>query len=683
MFYSQHILTKKGPLAKIWLAAHMQSKLTKAMVNSTDVSQSCEKIVEPEAPLALRLSSNLMLGVVRIYSRKTKYLLSDCSEAMAKLKLAFTSGNTTSASQLAEASNLAPFSAITLMNNQLPTSSPSKQMPIMISSNGLDLDLDFEEYLQMDLTAMRSDVLSQNNQSAYQASIKDITMDDQGLLAAGDDLDMDPNGILSSTNGGVTQGGDNDEDDGALEFIPTSQRLSLSQTNSGNITPEAFRKENESEQLGLNRKRSRETLELDDGAGKNSPELMEDGGTARVPLTLNEDENQDNADGEYRRLEAGSRAFEMTPLRESDEYHPLPMDIGASPGASGLELIDLKVENEKEFGTLVPKKRQSKRVNRKRRMNDQGFDIESEIPAKQIRAQLMNTSDLVIPFDQLMLNISSSASFRVPSNILQTYSIVSDAVLSAGQNKNSTELSQFIQDCVTQILNENMNNNESIEVTRKNHQYERDEPVNTVHNTVEIDLPNDDIVYESHGIEIQSIHSNLPSTNDSRINTTHSKAHSESIPHTPIPNSLNISSSMHSIPHRTPSSTHAQEFDASEGVTSIHAPHLIGQLSLTEVANTRAEMETEEGMEMRMNLRTKKMCLLLNEKMKESENENTILFTELGATPQSINRRTAARSFYEILALSSKKVIQVEQTHAYDDIKIVKTDQFSNIMAMI
>ena len=32
---------------------------------------------------------HLLLGVVRIYSRKAKYLLADCSEALIKIKMAF------------------------------------------------------------------------------------------------------------------------------------------------------------------------------------------------------------------------------------------------------------------------------------------------------------------------------------------------------------------------------------------------------------------------------------------------------------------------------------------------------------------------------------------------------------------------------------------------------------------
>jgi len=42
--------------------------------------------------IALRTSSHLLLGVVRIYSRKAKYLLADCNEAFVKIKLAFRPG---------------------------------------------------------------------------------------------------------------------------------------------------------------------------------------------------------------------------------------------------------------------------------------------------------------------------------------------------------------------------------------------------------------------------------------------------------------------------------------------------------------------------------------------------------------------------------------------------------------
>ena len=40
--------------------------------------------------MALRLSGQLLLGVVRIYSRKAKYLLDDCNEALLKIKMVYT-----------------------------------------------------------------------------------------------------------------------------------------------------------------------------------------------------------------------------------------------------------------------------------------------------------------------------------------------------------------------------------------------------------------------------------------------------------------------------------------------------------------------------------------------------------------------------------------------------------------
>ena len=37
--------------------------------------------------MALRLSGQLLLGVVRIYSRKAKYLLDDCNDALVRIKM--------------------------------------------------------------------------------------------------------------------------------------------------------------------------------------------------------------------------------------------------------------------------------------------------------------------------------------------------------------------------------------------------------------------------------------------------------------------------------------------------------------------------------------------------------------------------------------------------------------------
>ena len=40
MFYSQFVLSKRGALSKVWLAAHWDSKLNKAQILETDVKKS-------------------------------------------------------------------------------------------------------------------------------------------------------------------------------------------------------------------------------------------------------------------------------------------------------------------------------------------------------------------------------------------------------------------------------------------------------------------------------------------------------------------------------------------------------------------------------------------------------------------------------------------------------------------
>lgn len=89
MFYGAFVLAKKGPLAKVWLAAHWDKKLTKAHVFETDVEATVDSIISPQVKMALRTSGHLLLGVVRIYSRKQKYLIHDLGEACAKIKMAF------------------------------------------------------------------------------------------------------------------------------------------------------------------------------------------------------------------------------------------------------------------------------------------------------------------------------------------------------------------------------------------------------------------------------------------------------------------------------------------------------------------------------------------------------------------------------------------------------------------
>ncbi|RIA99009.1 Rec8 like protein [Glomus cerebriforme] len=83
MFYSKEILThKKGEFGIIWLAATLGSrsslrKLSKKEVNSVNLVKACDYVTTPPEPLALRLISNLMIGITRIYNQQYHFYYTD------------------------------------------------------------------------------------------------------------------------------------------------------------------------------------------------------------------------------------------------------------------------------------------------------------------------------------------------------------------------------------------------------------------------------------------------------------------------------------------------------------------------------------------------------------------------------------------------------------------------------
>lgn len=88
----------KCGLLHIWNANCLKPKHFKLILSSQLVSAAPAKsfmfkafvdaIMGQEIEvMALRLSGQLLLGVVRIYSRKAKYLLDDCNEALLKIKM--------------------------------------------------------------------------------------------------------------------------------------------------------------------------------------------------------------------------------------------------------------------------------------------------------------------------------------------------------------------------------------------------------------------------------------------------------------------------------------------------------------------------------------------------------------------------------------------------------------------
>ena len=90
MFSPEQLWSKTGPLAHVWLAVNHERKLSKSQVLHSNIQKSIDAIVDHGVmPVALRLSSQLLLGVAHIYGRKAGLLRDDCHEALLKLQAAF------------------------------------------------------------------------------------------------------------------------------------------------------------------------------------------------------------------------------------------------------------------------------------------------------------------------------------------------------------------------------------------------------------------------------------------------------------------------------------------------------------------------------------------------------------------------------------------------------------------
>ncbi|OVA15402.1 Rad21/Rec8-like protein [Macleaya cordata] len=110
MFYSQCLLSRKGPLGAIWLAAYFHKKLKKDQIAQTDISSSVDEIVLNEVTVTYRVLGYLLLGVVRIYSKKVEYLFDDCKDVLIKIN----TYAVTKKDKLPMEAMCAPYSSITL-----------------------------------------------------------------------------------------------------------------------------------------------------------------------------------------------------------------------------------------------------------------------------------------------------------------------------------------------------------------------------------------------------------------------------------------------------------------------------------------------------------------------------------------------------------------------------------------
>ncbi|KZT65163.1 hypothetical protein DAEQUDRAFT_769100 [Daedalea quercina L-15889] len=96
MFFTPELLERReSGFGLLWLAATLGAKssfkkLPKRSVLTADISQLCGLIAQPPEPLALRLSSNLMIGVARVYKVKQEIFYTDVTSCYNTLKKAVT-----------------------------------------------------------------------------------------------------------------------------------------------------------------------------------------------------------------------------------------------------------------------------------------------------------------------------------------------------------------------------------------------------------------------------------------------------------------------------------------------------------------------------------------------------------------------------------------------------------------
>ncbi|KAI2787234.1 hypothetical protein POX_f07597 [Penicillium oxalicum] len=91
MFYSHEMLSSpEHGVATIWLVATLGShsltrRLNRKAIQEVDVPEACNMILNPDAPIALRLQGNLLYGLSKVYDQQCGYTLLDAQTMRDKM----------------------------------------------------------------------------------------------------------------------------------------------------------------------------------------------------------------------------------------------------------------------------------------------------------------------------------------------------------------------------------------------------------------------------------------------------------------------------------------------------------------------------------------------------------------------------------------------------------------------
>ena len=61
-------------------------KISRKAIQEVDVQKACDTILQPGAPIALRLQGSLLYGLSRVYSQQCHYVLSDAEKVQAHMR---------------------------------------------------------------------------------------------------------------------------------------------------------------------------------------------------------------------------------------------------------------------------------------------------------------------------------------------------------------------------------------------------------------------------------------------------------------------------------------------------------------------------------------------------------------------------------------------------------------------
>ncbi|XP_026156884.1 RAD21 cohesin complex component b [Mastacembelus armatus] len=354
MFYAHFVLSKRGPLAKIWLAAHWDKKLTKAHVFECNLESSVESIISPKVKMALRTSGHLLLGVVRIYHRKAKYLLADCNEAFIKIKMAFRPGVV----DLPEENREAAYNAITLPEEFHDFDQPLPDLDDIDVAQQFNLNQSRVEEITMREEVGNLNLLQDND-------FADFGMDDREMMREESAFEVDIMGasasnLLLEAEGGTNQMADKsnhlDYDDQYKDDFGDNPM----ESNEGGMLVDKL-------------------LSNEDGGG-----IFDDPPAITESVMMPQDHADD--DDDFDALSAGA-----PDSPDSSPTEPLPAT------ADQTEQTTL-VHNEEETFALEPIDITVKetKAKRKRKLI---VDSVKELDSKTIRAQLSDYSDIVTTLD--------------------------------------------------------------------------------------------------------------------------------------------------------------------------------------------------------------------------------------------------------------------------------------------